>query len=198
MLMNKKLFSIFFSLICSFSVAYAYEIDGSDYMHMQIKNAGNTSRIYVKLYNGKEALVYEFSPIFPADNFFGSGQDGDLFSITMRCDPLTISDICLLVVDRRTGEHGFYEKILTFNAKQKVGFFSEKAKNLVIIKPLFKPCARPLTYKLALANNSDFGVESDFLPNGDLKLFYTPFNSDQHATKIFHINYPKLFADCKG
>jgi hypothetical protein len=199
MLMNKKLFSIFFSLICSFSVAYAYEIDGSDYKHMQIKNAGNISRIYVKLYSGKEILVYEHSPIFSANDSFGAGQDGDIFSVTMMCYISTLDDdVCLLLVDRRTGEYRFYKNLLALNPKYKVGLFSEKQKNLVIIKPLFKTCVKLLNYKIVLDKDSDFSDQSDFLPNGNLKLIYAPPGHDAPITKIIHINYPKLFADCKG
>jgi hypothetical protein len=76
-------------------------------------------------------LVYDFNAIFPPDNSFDASQDEDLFFIAMRCDPLTIGEICWLIADRRTGEHRFYKTLITFNSKYKIRFFYNKQPNLL-------------------------------------------------------------------
>jgi hypothetical protein len=57
---------------------------------------------------------------------------------------------------------------------------------------------KPLTHKIVLDKDSDFSDQSNFQPNGSLKLIYASPGHDALITKIIHINYPKLFADCKG
>jgi hypothetical protein len=172
--------------------AQAYVIDNNKDL-MRIENKNNYSQVYVKLYNGKEILAYKTTPIFRMDYTFDSGQYGDLFTIIWPCKL-----DCTIMVDRRTGEHAFYDNMLVLNSQKKVGFFYDKKKSLAIIKPFFKPCKKPLTYAIKLDKNSDFGVGSDFQKNGYLKLIYAPPGCQSHITRIIHINYPKLFADCQS
>jgi hypothetical protein len=196
--MSKKWFLFLILLSCSLPTVHAYHTDGYEAKYMKIVNIDNKSRIYLKLYSGKEILAYEHYPVFPEDYSFGATQEGDLFSVVFKCNPLTSDFNCSLVVDRRTGEYGFYKTLLALNPDKKVGFFPEKQKNLIIIKPIFKPCIKPLIYQIVLDKDSDFSGDTDFLPNGSLKLIYAPPGHDAPITKIIHINYPKLFADCEG
>jgi hypothetical protein len=80
---------------------------------------------------------------------------------------------------------------------KKSWFFYDKQQGMVIIKPLFKPCKKPLSYSLKIYLDSIIGIKTDFLPNGELQIDYARFSDGRSALNILHINYPKLFADCK-
>jgi hypothetical protein len=196
--MKNRLLSISLLLLFWTITIQAYEIDSPKDL-MRIKNKDNQSKVYAKLFNGKEILVYKTKPIFPMDYSFLAYDYGDLLPIDLKCYPHTSFYDCKIMVDRRTGEHAFFNNMQAFNYRQKkIGFFYDKKNSLVIIKPLFKPCTKPLMYKLRLYSNSEFGVKTDFLPNGNLQIDYARASDGKSALKIIHINYPKLFTDCQS
>jgi hypothetical protein len=122
--MTRKPLAIMFLLSHLFLTAYAYEMDGYDGKYVRIVNSDNKSHVYVKLYNRKEILVYEKNPKFSKETSFSTGQENNLFYIILLCNaPTKSDDMCFIIVDRLTGKYGYYEKLLAFNSKIKVGFF---------------------------------------------------------------------------
>jgi hypothetical protein len=195
--MKKILLSVFLCLLFSASSAQAYEIYG-DKSLMRITNKGNESQVYVKLANGQEKLVYKTTPIFPYYYEFDAFQADGLIGIGFNCNEAMYAINCSLIVDSHTGEHAFYNNLYAVSKENDIGFLYDKNKSLVILKPILKPCKKPLIYSLKIYPASDLGKKTDFLPDGNLQIDYFRASNGDSMLKVIPINYPKLLADCQG
>ena len=103
---------------------------------------------------------------------------------------------CSRFFNRRTNQlSDMYEDLLGYNPKQNVVANDVYSKNLVMLTPLFEKCKHPFTYKIKIYSDTDFGIKTQFLDNGDLQLDYTD-SKDKLILKVLPINYQQLYKNC--
>ena len=81
---------------------------------------------------------------------------------------------------------------------KKIVVLYDPAAKIFTFTPMFEPCKNPFQIHLD-ANKYGANLGSSFLPlpNRDVYIKYTDSKGKDH-TKTIHMDYPKLFADCKG
>ncbi|MBS0351811.1 MAG: hypothetical protein JSR33_11640 [Proteobacteria bacterium] len=183
-----------------FTSANAAEVDsmfvgGAAYKLLHISNDRNSGYLYAENYQHRKILVYKPHSPYPPDSTFGLNQlDGtDILDIMFQCN----KDICTRYLNRRTNELSrIYTNILDYDGQKDVIAYYMKDKSLIVINRVFKTCKKPSIYYLKLFPNSDFGIKTQFLKNGDLRLDYAEAKKGNDAIKIIHINYSELLRDC--
>jgi hypothetical protein len=116
----------------------AYTFDGHYSKYVILKNKDGQSKIYAKLYNNKEVLIYTVKPIFPENFNFVVDESHGILVLDLACNSRNVEPRCNIVFNRRTGEYVFYHNWQGVNPIENVVFLYDKKNSLATIKPLFK------------------------------------------------------------
>jgi hypothetical protein len=193
-----KIICFLFLSFISFQNVFAVEIYGVPSDTLKAVTTDDNYMIYAKNYSNEWKLLYSSNFIFNEDSSISATQLNDLLGVFFNCEENSI-ELCSIVFNRKTNQTtAIYNDLQDFNSTKQVGFFYDKQENLITIKPLFVPCKKPLTYKLKIYPDSILGQYTTFRKNGDLRVDYAEPKNGDDATIIYHIDYPKLFADCKS
>ncbi|MBS0351432.1 MAG: hypothetical protein JSR33_09675, partial [Proteobacteria bacterium] len=171
---------LMFIFFTSQALAYQFLRQGN-YDYLQIKNSKNSTEIYIKNYTGKSFLIYKSNFIFPENAVISAMKEKneDIIWLDFDCSKTNSLVSCSRFFNRRTNQMSeIYKDLLSYNQKENVIANYLKHNNLVILTPLFKKCTHPLIYKINLYPNTDFGVKTQFLNNGNLQLDYVDSNNN--------------------
>jgi hypothetical protein len=191
-MMQRNIIIIFIFLLFPF-IANAEKFPIAD-----IKMLHNSSgtQVYGTDYNNQEKLIFN-SPYYSEDpTALSIGQDRDVVAILFNYNNYTNHGI--VYFDLPTGKVSpvFTNRFIDYIFK-KIIMLYDKQKNTYTIIPLFEPCKKPFIYQDTVKTNGP-ELYSTFLPNGNLYIKSYEIPGGKNHFFIIKINYPKLFADCRG
>ncbi|MBS0350212.1 MAG: hypothetical protein JSR33_03325 [Proteobacteria bacterium] len=185
-------------LFTSFS-AFAIKFYGSnDYKILKIINKEKSTEIYIPNYKQKYYLLYKSNyPYQYRDSISTDNIDSDIIVVGFFCGKNTLDlNFCMRFFNRSTSQMSMIvPHIIDSNDQKKIVAYQVKNKDLIVVTPIFQKCQNPLTYKIKIYPDTDFGVKSKFLKNGDLQLEYVDLNNHSVLKKI-PINYKNLYKSC--
>lgn len=195
-----KLFGVLTLIILyKIQLAMAIQFDGADiHKFLDIYNKKNSTEIYIRNYQNKKFLLYKSNFVYPENAVIGLDHEKDqnLLSIIFPCGKNKYLTFCNRFFNYRTSQmSAVIPDILGYNPEKNVVAYHIQSKDLVVLTPLFEKCDHPLTYKIKIYPDTDFGVKTEFLNNGDLQLDYVNLKNDV-IVKAIPINYQQLYKNC--
>ncbi len=179
------------------ALAFRFARDG-DYHFITVIEKKDSTEIYIKNYHDNKFLLYKSDFPFSEDSVIGVEHENnfDIISVDFDCDKKDSDMLCTRFFNRRTSQlSDIYQNLLDYNPKQNIVAHYIKSENLVVLTPLFEKCDHPLTYKINLYPDTDFGVKTKFLDNGNLQLDYVN-SKNKDVIDVIPINYQQLYKDC--
>ena len=190
---------LLFLFISNISLSMKIEIHGSAAKYIQFDSTEQSFTIYAQDQKGQKILIYKSDYVIPISEDYiiiGANKKNEVLMIYFNCG--THYQTCFRVLSLENNYlTPIYKNLKLINYDQKVGFFYDKEKSLVSIKPLFEACKKPLTFILKIYPDSIFAGETDFHEDGDLQIDYAEPLKGDDATQIYHIDYKKLYANCR-
>ncbi len=181
------------------SQALAVEFEGSNYYKiLKLKNKQDSTEIYIPDYKNKYFQLYKSNYIYQQNDSIAIGPiSSDVISVGFPCGNQEKDlDYCFRYFNRRTSQMStIFHDAIDANTKQNVVAYQVLSKDLIVVTPMFQNCSNPLTYKIKIYPDTDFGVKTKFLQNGDLQLDYVDLNNKLVLKKI-PIDYKKLYQRC--
>ncbi len=170
----------------------------ADHKIITLKENINSTKIYVSNNKKKNFLIYESNYLYQDEDTVGVLENiPDLIDVGFSCGKKSEDlDFCNRFFNRRTNQMSpIFSNIIDNYAKEKVVAYQIKSKDLIVVTPMFQKCSNPITYKIKIYPDSDFGEKTKFLQNGDLQLDYVDLNNKLVLKKI-PIDYKKLYQRC--
>ncbi len=196
--MKKVVFLAVFTFLFFFKQTFAIHFSGSnDYKILEIKNQTDASAIYIPNYKNQKFLLYKSHFVYQDSDAIGvMNETSDILLIVFACGQKDELLYCGRFFNRRTNQmSAIIPNMLDSNFKQNIVAYYNQIESSVVLTPFFEKCKQPLTYKIKIYPDTDFGTETKFLDNGNLQLDYVN-SKNKDVIDVIPINYQQLYKDC--
>lgn len=170
-----------------------------DHTIVTLKENINSTQIYVSNNKKNNFLIYKSNYLYQDGDTVGVLENiPDLIDVGFSCGKKSEDlDFCNRFFNRRTSQmSAIISNMLDNNPKQNIVAYYDQNKYLIVLTSLFEKCKQPMTFPIKLYPDTNFGIKTKFLDNGNLQLDYVDLNN-KLVLKQIPIDYKKLYQRCK-